>query len=439
MGCTSSKQFRRDMRRSPSAYARSYSVPLHHAAGASCRRNGEGYHVVTLASSTLGSLKLDRGPSPNDLAGSDEEMMKSSNDCGRDRLADELGKAKAWSEMIERRIPKTPTKTPPNEPETINAWELMEGLEDTSPLRPTSAAAGVDRSFSFHTIRDTLPAPEPLPRSKLANGSFSPKPGWMQLGPGDSIISDFDPEILDTFRNALEEFSPPHPAPGRPYEPPEKVTECRHAGDIPKFHGIVRARINAFQERIETRRAGFNSTAAKVAPLDKCPPDGKGKVVFYFTSLRGIRKTYEDCWSVRVILQGYGVRIDERDVSMHGGFKEELKEILGVGHGGGRLPRVFADGKYLGGADEVRQMHEAGELGTALEGCEMAAVGIGGGVVEACEGCGGVRFVPCETCSGSCKVYVEEVEEEEEEEDEGGFRRCPDCNENGLVRCPLCC
>ncbi|XP_008804469.2 uncharacterized protein At3g28850-like [Phoenix dactylifera] len=434
MGCTSSKQARRDRRRSLSPYARSYSVPLGPDAGAGCRKKGDGYHVVTLASSTLGSLKLDRGPRPDDLAGSDEEMMKSSNDCGRDRLADELGKAKAWSEMIEHRIPKTPTKTPPNEPETINAWELMEGLEDTSPLRPTSAA---DRSFSFHTTRDALPAPGSLPSSKLANGCLSPKPGWMQLGPGDSIISDFDPEILATFRNVLEEFSPPHPALERHLEPPEKVTDCRHSGDMPKFQGIVRARINAFQERIDARRASFNSNAAKVTPLDKCPPGGQGKVVFYFTSLRGIRKTYEDCWAVRVILQGYGVRIDERDVSMHGGFKEELKEILGAEYGSGRLPRIFADGKYLGGADEVRQMHEAGELGTAVEGCEMAAVGKGGGVVEACEGCGGVRFVPCETCSGSCKVYV--VEDGKEEEEEAGFRRCPDCNENGLVRCPLCC
>ncbi|KAK3155287.1 hypothetical protein QOZ80_2BG0201240 [Eleusine coracana subsp. coracana] len=80
-------------------------------------------------------------------------------------------------------------------------------------------------------------------------------------------------------------------------------------------------------------------------------------------------------------------------------------------------------------------MHEAGELSRELEACEMApppGVGPGkGGVAatEACSGCGGVRFVPCEECSGSCKVYLEEV---------GSFRRCPECNENGLVRCPLC-
>lgn len=438
MGCASSKQARRDRRRSPSPYARSYSAPLRPAAGVGGRRKGDGYHVVTLASSTLGSLKLDRGPSPDDLASSDEEMMKSSNDRGCDRLADDFGKAKAWSDMIERRIPKTPSRTPPNEPETINAWELMEGLEDTSPLRPT---AGVDRSFSFHTTHDALPEPESLPGFRLTNRSFSSKPGWMQLSPGDLTVSDFDPEVLATFQKALDELSPPHPALGQPHESPEKVTERRHSSDAPKFNGIVRARINAFQEKIDARRASFNAHAAKVAPLDKCPPGGDGKLVFYFTSLRGIRKTYEDCWEVKVILQGYGIRIDERDVSMHGGFKEELNELLGAGYGGWRLPMVFADGKHLGGADEVRQMHEAGELRTALEGCEMAAVAKGSGVVVVCEGCGDVRFRPCETCSGSCKVYVEEEGEEDEEgyEEVGEFRRCPDCNENGLVRCPLCC
>lgn len=51
---------------------------------------------------------------------------------------------------------------------------------------------------------------------------------------------------------------------------------------------------------------------------------------------------------------------------------------------------------------------------------------------EPCGGCGGVRFVPCDACSGSCKVFVAD------DEDGGAFRRCPECNENGLVRCPVC-
>jgi hypothetical protein len=64
----------------------------------------------------------------------------------------------------------------------------------------------------------------------------------------------------------------------------------------------------------------------------------------------------------------------------------------------------------VGGADEVRQLHEAGEL-------RRAAV--------FCGACGGVRFVPCLACTGSRKVSVE---------DEGRTTSFGDCNENGLVR-----
>lgn len=52
------------------------------------------------------------------------------------------------------------------------------------------------------------------------------------------------------------------------------------------------------------------------------------------------------------------------------------------------LPLVFIDGKYIGGAEKVRQQHESGELKKYLQGllpvdaCE-------------CEACGGYRFVLC--------------------------------------------
>uniref|UniRef100_A0A6V7QVD1 Uncharacterized protein n=1 Tax=Ananas comosus var. bracteatus TaxID=296719 RepID=A0A6V7QVD1_ANACO len=131
------------------------------------------------------------------------------------------------------------------------------------------------------------------------------------------------------------------------------------------------------------------------------------------------------------------------------GFKEELRRTLGGCH----LPSLFARGRYVGGAEEVKQMHESGELGAVLEGCERAAAAAAAEEEEEgesnrggpCEGCGDVRFVLCGRCSGSCKVYAEDEEEEEEEEGEeeeainGGFRRCPECNENGIVRCPVCC
>ncbi|KAK4778404.1 hypothetical protein SAY87_018591 [Trapa incisa] len=190
----------------------------------------------------------------------------------------------------------------------------------------------------------------------------------------------------------------------------------------------------------------FSSDAAFLGPVQDNARSivasfEKERVVLYFTSLRGVRKTYEDCCDVRSILKGSGVRVDERDVSMHLGFKEELKELLGGQPA--LLPEIFAGKRYIGGAEEIRRLHEEGQLEEKLEGCERMA---GDGAGKECEACGNVRFVPCEKCWGSCKVYREEEEEEEddkkgvhEESDQHGFQRCPDCNENGLVRCPMCC
>ncbi|OAY80847.1 Uncharacterized protein ACMD2_01115 [Ananas comosus] len=369
MGCAGSKESRRrDLRRSLSPLRRSLS--------------GE-THVVALTSSTLGSLKLDA--SVEGTGG--EESAGERNAAG-------LVKAKAWTV-------RTPTETPPNEPESIDAWELMAGLEDTTtPLRrsPPSAAPELERhSFSFPAT--TTRAAEPRPSSELSNGS--------------AFAIEFDAQVLSTFRRALEELSPQHPSLLLRSPPNHDQTIRSNSG---------------------TNTAQFTRSAPTA------------KAVLYFTSLRGVRKTFEDCCSVRTILKDYGVRVDERDVSMHGGFKEELRRTLGGCH----LPSLFARGRYVGGAEEVKQMHESGELGAVLEGCERAAAAAeeeeegeskrGG----PCEGCGDVRFVLCGRCSGSCKVYAEDEEEEEEEGEEeeainGVFRRCPECNENGIVRCPVCC
>ncbi|PKA67001.1 Uncharacterized protein AXF42_Ash004492 [Apostasia shenzhenica] len=148
------------------------------------------------------------------------------------------------------------------------------------------------------------------------------------------------------------------------------------------------------------------------------------RVVLYVTSLRGIRRTHEDCCAVRAILRGFRVAVDERDVSMDAAYRRELQALMG---GKGRpvaLPQIFVGGRHIGGAEEVRQLHEAGELGRLLEGVP------GQDPAFVCSGCGGVRFVPCGNCSGSRKIFVDE---------ERRMQRCEECNENGLVRCPNCC
>ncbi|KAJ6812498.1 uncharacterized protein M6B38_323975 [Iris pallida] len=145
------------------------------------------------------------------------------------------------------------------------------------------------------------------------------------------------------------------------------------------------------------------------------------RIVVYYTSLRVVRKTFEDCRAVVSILRGFRVAVDERDLSMDSGFLGELKGILGKKQLS--LPRVFIGGRYIGGAEEVQQLHESGELKRFVEGVPPAEA-------RSCQGCGGIRFVLCGACNGSHKYYHSE---------KAAFRTCNSCNENGLIRCPDCC
>ncbi|XP_010531807.1 PREDICTED: uncharacterized protein At3g28850-like [Tarenaya hassleriana] len=398
MGCASSKKHKccRHCRRglSPAVAPRSYSMHVHHPGA----HTGGSYDMVALTSSTIGSLKLcdttSLGHNSEHLEDFTSKLLSKDNNGGnklvvgvgfhrgeggdevaetkRDKvnsaLQAKLEEAKVWSRMMNRKIPKilpkTPTLTPPGEPETINTWELMDGLEDVSPLREHKTV----EPLMFQMEEDEL----------------------------DCSVLDFDPEIISCFRKSLQELPPDHP-----------------------FH-------------IRIPDMGENPNVGEHEEGEK---PGKDKVILYFTTLRGIRKTYEDCCHVRVILKGLGIRVDERDVSMHSGFKEEMKELLGDefdNNGAGiRLPRVFLGKKYLGGAEGIRKLNEDGKLEKLLEGCERVEDDNGG---YECEACGDLRFLPCDKCSGSRKVYYEC----EEEEEEFGFQRCLDCNENGLIRCPVC-
>lgn len=363
----------------------------------------DSYHLVGLTSTTFGSLKLDLSHKAfdhghqNGIGFSNGDLQESENNIRE--LSKGLIEARTWSDSMDQKIsqvvPKTPAETPAGEPEMINTWELMEGLEDTSPFRSPNRF----RSFSFDVHSHPVPA---------RDGEHKPMYMWLQRTEDEpslkSNTSDFAPQAISSSNKSSKLVSP----------------------DIP-FHRRTLDRNNlSFDFTEETK---INGDVIDFEPLSW----RKDRLVLYFTSLRGIRKTYEDCCHVRVILKGLGVRVDERDVSMHSGFKEELKELLGDRFNRGGLPRVFIGNNYIGGVEEIGRLHEDGHLEKLLDSCEKINKGEG-----VCEGCGDTRFVLCETCSGSCKVYYE-GEEEDGEVADYGFQRCPDCNENGLIRCPICC
>ncbi|EPS70239.1 hypothetical protein M569_04523, partial [Genlisea aurea] len=150
-------------------------------------------------------------------------------------------------------------------------------------------------------------------------------------------------------------------------------------------------------------------------------PGAEDAVVVYFTSLRVVRRTFDDCKAVRSILRSFRVRIDERDVTMDSGFMAELQRIFDQRQLS--LPRVFIAGRYVGGAEEIRRLHECGELKKLVQGLPTATD------LGTCDACGGYGFLPCYDCGGSHKCYHGE---------KSGFRSCTSCNENGLVRCSFC-
>lgn len=187
----------------------------------------------------------------------------------------------------------------------------------------------------------------------------------------------------------------------------------------------------------EQKKAGSETANPAIAlwrrrrdPLEGYPerrPAGKGGegIVLYTTTLRGIRRTFEDCERARQAVEAYateaGIVLEERDVSFHGEYLKEMKELAGEE---AVVPRLFIRGRYIGGIEEVMELADTGKLREMLKWVQE-----GKGALKDCEGCGGARFVPCFTCHGSCKVVTA---------DGKGVERCGMCNENGLDLCPIC-
>ncbi|KAE8695036.1 putative NAC domain-containing protein [Hibiscus syriacus] len=262
----------------------------------------------------------------------------------------------------------------PARPEIINSWELMSGL-DTNSFRFSQSGS--------------------VPKPRVSRSS-----------------------LLDKFQ--AESFCFPNTM------LPEKENadpNLNKKGTVTKTHFSSSPPLNKYDPGSEA--------ILKPAPLDKfeniCPPNGENRVVLYTTTLRGIRKTFEDCNAVRSAIESYGVVFCERDISMDRGFKEELRELL-KGTNQATLPQVFIKGRHVGGAEEVMRMVDQGCFGDLIKSLPKKRAG------EVCDGCGDVKFLPCFRCNGSCKMAVVAQESERNM----AVVRCTDCNENGLVRCPIC-
>ncbi|KAD6119855.1 hypothetical protein E3N88_11126 [Mikania micrantha] len=395
MGCVSSKHIKKDSKKDLKKDSKK-SIAFN---------GGSNYthHVVSLTSSTYGALKLDKDHQPPPPPVPQPEQKNSP--------------------------PRTSHHGPP---EIINAWELMKDLEDEAqgPVSvPGRKSPKLRRGFAEIDVKTPM---------KIMIGS-SPKVSKRFTGKENKKIglqrSEYSPKTTIVKASTLPANLRISKTGGGCESPVESgLNSARRKNLGPLFDpGLVDPKAKRkFQDREHIKkevlvkptsqksRNTIDSTAITEVFEKKCPPGSENVVVIYTTTLRGIRKTFEDCNIVRGIIESHKVRMIERDVSMDSGFKEELRTLLGKKEV--KVPVVLVKGRLIGGSEEIMKLEEEGKLRNLLDGIPMASAG--------CKGCGGVRFMMCTVCNGSCKLIG------------GDGRRsikCLECNENGLVQCPICC
>ncbi|CAN4117299.1 unnamed protein product [Withania somnifera] len=385
-------------------------------------------HVVSLTSSTYGVLNLEKD--------SNFTLPSSIKECVK-----EIKKSPTHDEEEE---------SPPQE--VINAWELMEGLDDDQEVVVQNSSKIIisPKSRAFLRGFGDIDARNPL---KFLNQMSSPRKfkkfgGKENKGKanGGNVV-EFSPQ--NVLKESKLQQSPWKMSPrlifsnkGSPNEVKSDglkvdsvvVSTRRRMSLSPLFDPkLVEASDKELAEEEEqikkmvaatsiSRKARNSQEAETMLELfeKKCPPDGENAVVIYTTTLRGIRKTFEDCNTARAILESNDTRVFERDISMHSVYKEELRGLMGKKEV--KVPLVFVKGRLIGGADEMLKLEEEGKLGIILDGIPRAAA--------ACNGCAGIRFVMCMDCNGSRKMLAK---------DGKSTVKCGECNENGLIQCPICC
>ncbi|OIW21405.1 hypothetical protein TanjilG_02572 [Lupinus angustifolius] len=390
--------------------------------------NGGFNHVVSLTSSTYGALNLDnyQKPIPIDTTTTITTIEESKS-----------------SVFLQKSSPVH------EDPEIINAWELMEGIEEGVPISIQLKKSPKLNPFLRGFINTPESKSSPL---KFFNQNGSPKSMRKSSGKENKNNNKVEVNGCKGMRRLDYSYSPkgvlkvsnscPSTCKSVLNLNPLKVSPRNSfgSGSLRKMRNSslfdadlvasnekemhvgeeeqIKKMVYATPKATRRVRKSIDSETFLQKFEMKCPKGGENCVVIYTTTLRGIRKTFEDCNKVRAIVESCNVHMVERDVSMHSGFKEELRKLMGTKEV--KVPVVFVKGRFIGGVDETLKLEEEEKLGVLLEGIPKA--------LGCCEGCCGVRFVICMECNGSCKVLDEENKNV----------RCARCNENGIIQCPTC-
>ncbi|KAL0008181.1 hypothetical protein SO802_009683 [Lithocarpus litseifolius] len=314
------------------------------------------------------------------------------------------------------------------EPDIIDVEELMRDLEDEEDMdfddeinnkENIGPPLEAKETVAYEKSRPEFRENRALGESEMGNGNCQQIPlSEIDISsfrrPDLNSGTLFDPNLLAAFELAVKEHIRMSEAERRARVEQENLEKIAEEKEKEKEE----------EEEVEEEPPSKTRRVEEENPLlefeEKCPPGGKDSVIFYTTTLHGIRKTFEDCNSIRFLLDSFRVVFYEKDVSMHMEFKEELWRIL---DSKAAPPRLFIKGRYIGGAEEVLALHEQGKFRPLFHGVPIDRSN------GACEGCAGVRFVLCSKCNGSHRIVSTE----------GESNVCPECNENGLIVCPICC
>ncbi|XP_037423906.1 disease resistance protein RGA5-like [Triticum dicoccoides] len=120
------------------------------------------------------------------------------------------------------------------------------------------------------------------------------------------------------------------------------------------------------------------------------------EVVLYTASASRRRgRTSTNLYALRALLRGYGLTMDERDVSRSKAHRCELKSLLAARGCAFSLPQLLVGGRLVGCPDDVRKLHRAGGLRPLLDGAPRPYAAF------VCQACKRVGSEPCPQCSES--------------------------------------
>ncbi|RLM65615.1 uncharacterized protein C2845_PM16G06970 [Panicum miliaceum] len=419
-------------------------------------------HVVSLTSTTYGVLDLHPKHGSAAAAAAAPAAAPEEKEVEKEQPPPPVPQDKPISKEWKRASMRPPPlvvpaaeKKPPaaGKPESglevINAWEIMAGLEEDADAAaagsPAKKPSKPGRWSPARVLAMALPSPKrsaarrkntpgkensPLQRCSGNNNGNKEKPGDVD---SDRVLRPYNSIDNSKLSMASKKFSPGSarivrkPGTAETGGGGNGMSSSRRSLSPlfdPELLASIERELSEEGAHIKRMVGSEKPKHPKAAPPaivaeGKYPPGGADAVVLYTTTLRGIRRTFEECNAVRAAIEAHDVKVIERDVSMDSGYREELRLLLGGREV--RVPAVFVRGRHVGGAAEVASLEEEGKLKALLEGLPRARVW--------CAGCAGVRFVMCRDCNGSRKVLDAERRE---------TVQCGECNENGLVRCPIC-